>query len=371
MKKIKVLHTLTRIGSGGVEQRRLLMARHLPSERFEHLVICQDVSGGLPSEFYKLGWRIETIGAPSHIFDLAWHFKAIAIARDYKPDIIHGAVYEGEALAFSTGIMLPKIPVIMEETSDPANRSWKGNALMRAMLKRATMAVAVSPAVGNYLTGKLRIPTSKVKVIVNAVEPPQQPSQEMVNSLRRKLGISSDDIVIGTVSRIDDSHKRISDLLKAFKIVLRDFKNARLLIVGDGPDTQVLQQQAVQLGIQHSVIWGGYQSSPSDFYALMDVFVLASAREAFGLVLVEAMFSKCAVIGTRVGGIPYVLDNGKAGVLVPPFEPERIGNALLELLKNARSREELGILGYKRARRYFSAQRYSSDIEKLYYCLLN
>jgi len=371
VKKIKVLHSLTRIGSGGVEQRRLLMARHLPPDRFEHIVVCQDISGGLPSEFDKLGWRVETIGAPSHIFDISWHCKAISIARDFKPDIIHGAVYEGEALACSVGIANPKIPVIMEETSDPANRSWKGNMLMRAMLIRANVSIAVSPAVGNYLIKKLRVPAHKVKVIVNAVEGPEQKVAENIDFLRCKLGLSKDDIIIGTVSRIDDSHKRISDLLKAFSVVLKSFKKARLLIIGDGPDLQVLQEKAILLGIKHAVIWAGYQPSPSDFYALMDVFVLASAREAFGLVLVEAMFSKCAVVGTCVGGIPYVLDNGNSGVLVPPFDPERLGKALIKLLEDECWREELGILGYNRAIQHFSAERYSSDIENLYCSLVN
>ena len=98
----------------------------------------------------------------------------------------------------------------------------------------------------------------------------------------------------------------------------------------------------------------------------MDVFVLASAHEAFGLVLVEAMFARCAVVGTAVGGIPYVLDEGRAGVLVPPLNPNALAQAISALLDNAHERAQLAEAGYQRACDRFSAARYVNDIDDLY-----
>jgi glycosyltransferase involved in cell wall biosynthesis len=370
MGPVRILHTLCRVGSGGVEQCRLLMARHLSPDRFEHCVICQDISGGLPAEFEKLGWQIETIGPPRHILDPAWHRKAIAIARAFKPHIVHGAVYEGEALACSIGLAHPRVPVIMEETSDPVNRRWTGNVLMRAMLARAKVAVAVSPAVGDYLTGRLRLPSAKVRIIDNAVAEPPAPSLTQVELLRRGLGIRPGELVIGTTGRVHDSHKRISDLLQALTIIRQDFPNTRLLVVGDGPDRAGLEELARQLGVEQACIWAGYQSSPADYYHVMDVFVLASAHEAFGLVLVEAMFARRPVVGTRVGGIPYVLDDGKAGLLVPPLNPEALAQTILTLLTDHDQRSRLGELGYRRATDRFTARRYLDDIERLYVSLI-
>ena len=71
--RIRVLHTLCRINSGGVEQRRLLLARGLPKDRYEHRVICQDTGGLLPELLRAEGWQINKIGTAPHILSPSWH----------------------------------------------------------------------------------------------------------------------------------------------------------------------------------------------------------------------------------------------------------------------------------------------------------
>ena len=95
-------------------------------------------------------WTIHKIGLAPSILNLAWHDRAYEIARD-QPDIVHGAVYEGEALACGIGLRMPSVKVVMEETSDPVNRRWTGDALMRLMCLRADLCIGVSPKVTDYL----------------------------------------------------------------------------------------------------------------------------------------------------------------------------------------------------------------------------
>lgn len=366
MKRVRILHTLTRIFSGGVEQRRLMMARNLPPDRYQHRIICQEALGTLPDQLRAEGWAIHEIGLASHILSPGWHRKAGRIARDFRPDIVHGAVIEGVALANGIGLRMPGVRVISEETSDPVNRSWRGNLLMRGMCLRSDVVIGVSPQVGTYLRDTARIPARKIRVIDNAVSPAPKIGTAELQRLRSGLGLAEGDIVIGSVGRVLDSHKRFSDLIRAVGLLRKQGLAAKLLIVGDGPDRTTLETLAADLGLAGTVIFAGYQGKARRFYPLMDLFVLASAHEAFGLVLVEAMLAGVPVVATRVGGIPYVLDEGKAGVLVPPYAPGALAEAIGTLLRDDSTRKMLAVGGRQRAEQTFSADRYCRELDALY-----
>lgn len=364
--KIRILHTLGWVTGGGVERRRVMLAEGLGSEQYEHSLICQKADGPIHELLQDAGWSIHEIGLAPSILSRMWHARAHTIARAFQPDIVHGAVYEGEALACGIGLRMPGVKVIMEETSDPVNRRWTGDALMRAMCLRADACIGVSPKVTDYLHNTLRIPERKIRLINNAVPEMPHPSEGRLEELRNMLGIDTNDIIIGSVGRVFDSHKRFSDLIRALVSIRSDQPRARLLIIGDGPDRGMLQKLTAELGLTDAVIFAGYQGAPRDFYHLMDVFVLASAHEAFGLVLVEAMLSGVPVVATEVGGIPFVLDHGKAGILVPPLQPREIADAVLSLLVDYEAAQSYRCAGLERARSAFSADRYVNDIAELY-----
>jgi glycosyltransferase involved in cell wall biosynthesis len=369
--KIKILHTLCRINSGGVEQRRLLLARGLPKDRYEHQVICQDTGGALPSLLRAEGWQIHEIGKAPHILSPSWHGAAWQIAKDFKPDVIHGAVIEGVALANGIGMRFHGLPVISEETSDPINRSWRGNMLMRAMCLRSKVAIGVSPAVGEYLRSTAKLPRRKVRVINNAVSPAPTVSDNEIARRRSNFGFSRTDFVIGSVGRVVDEHKRFSDLIRAVRILHEiGLINTKLIIIGDGPDHVNLKRLVQECSLNDHVVFAGYQGEARRLYPLMDVFALASAHEAFGLVLAEAMMAGVPVVATRVGGIPHVLDQGNAGRLVPPLEPGAMADEIGKLIQDADTRQKLGDAGRKYAESHFSAERYCWEIDELYTSLV-
>lgn len=371
LRPIRVLHLLGWVSSGGVEQRRLVLARGLPSHKYEHAVICQAADGTLPDQLRTEGWTIHEIGMAPYIISPSWHSKAWKIARNFKPDIIHGAVIEGVALANSVGCRFPRTPVISEETSDPVNRSWRGHLLMRTMCLRSNLAIGVSPSVGEYLQSKVRLPDHKVRVIDNAVLPPPTVADEEISQLRASFGFFSRDFVIGSVGRVFDDHKRFSDLISAVaNLHDQGFKDTKLFVIGDGPDRTKLESLVQELGLDNHVVFAGYQGQARRLYPLMDLFALASAREAFGLVLAEAMMAGVPVVATRVGGIPHVLDQGNAGRLVPPFDPDAMADEIGKLIQDADARKKLGDAGRQHAETHFSAERYCREIDELYTSLV-
>lgn len=366
MSKIRVLHCLFRVGSGGVEQRRLSLIKHLDPSVFEQKILCCEAYGGLPKDYLKFGCDVHEVGLMKNIFDPDPYRKALKVTRDFRPQIIHGAVYEGVALSAVAG-RLARVPVVIgEETNDPLNRSWKGSLLYRAFTALTHHMVAVSPAVESYLRQGIKLPAGKVSLINNGVAEKAEANPQVVDHLRKELKIKPGDMVIGTVGRLVDSHKRVSDLIRSLPQLIKDVENVKLLVVGDGPDEYKLRELAVTLKVNDRVLFVGYQADTQPYYNLMDIFVLASAHEAFGLVLVEAMFAGLPIVATRTGGIPKVVNEGETAFLVEPCNPMEIARSLLKLIADPETAREMGRKGRTRAQKYFSEERYVADVARLY-----
>src|SRR2546428_3358338 len=123
--------------------------------------------------------------------------------------------------------------------------------------------------------------------------------------------------IIGTLARLVPS-KGIRILLDAMPHLLQEYPDALLLVGGGGEEQEALERQAHALGITDRVVFVGPVQDPRNFYRRLDLFVLPSLEEGFGLVLLEAMVTGVPVIGTRVGGVPEILAHGVNGWLVEP-----------------------------------------------------
>jgi glycosyltransferase involved in cell wall biosynthesis len=126
----------------------------------------------------------------------------------------------------------------------------------------------------------------------------------------------------------------IADLLHAFAQI-QQTQAAHLYLVGDGPERGTLQALAEQLGIAECVHFVGFVADPRGYLAEADLFVLAAHQGGAPLVLSEAREAGCAIVATRVGGMPEMLDNGAAGVLVPPGEPLQLAAKISWLLMDS------------------------------------
>lgn len=368
MKKLKILHIQETIGSGGVERVKLSLAKLLDKNIFDQKFVCTNAAGNIPDEIRAEGFEVIPIGVLKSPFHWSQHRKVQKIIEDYKPDIIHGAVFEGVTMAAING-WVKKVPVIiLEETSDPKNRSWKGNLLMNFFSKMADKVIGVSEAVTEeYLKGKLNLCDSKVQLINNGVALPRFVSLEELAEAKKKWGIEEDDFVIGSIGRmLSDANKRFSDLIKAFAIFTKGKENLKLLLVGDGPEREGYEKLTEELDIKKKVLFTGYQSDVSLFYKLMDVFALVSRNESFGLVLAEAMLNKLPVVATKVGGMKYIVDDTETGYLVEPFQVEQIAEKLEELYQNPILRNEMGEKGFEKAMKEYTEEVYVEHIKNLY-----
>jgi N-acetyl-alpha-D-glucosaminyl L-malate synthase BshA len=159
--------------------------------------------------------------------------------------------------------------------------------------------------------------------------------------------------------------KRVTDVVKVFaKIVER--VPARLLLVGDGPDRSSAEWLAHNLGIQDRVTVLGKQESVNELLPLADLMLMPSELESFGLAALEAMACRVPTIGTRVGGVPELIDDGVTGRLFPVGDTDAMANAAVELLTDPARLEEMGRAGRASAQARYCSSRIIPLYEKYY-----
>jgi glycosyltransferase involved in cell wall biosynthesis len=361
---IRVLFCIETISSGGVEQTRLTLVKHLPKTDFEIKIICTNASGPIADGIKREGVELFVIGSMKNPFDWKIHKKVQDVIKVFKPDIIHGGVFEGNSMAAISGF-LRRVPVIiLEETSDPQNRSAKASWLLRQYVRVANKIIAISPDVENYLVQKAKIPTGKVTMINNGVTTPNYPSSKRISAKRKDLGLQKDDVVVGFVGRLFNDHKRVTDLLEAVARI--DDPKVKVLIVGDGRDKGLVVEKLKGLGLLERVIMAGYQNETTLYYSMMDIFCVPSAREGFGLVAAEAMLHHLPVVASNVGGLKNVVIDGETGYLVAPKDPVALADKIKSLIMDPEKRKHMGEMGYQRSMQHYTATQYSKNIQNLY-----
>lgn len=365
--KIRVAQLLETIHLGGVEQRVRTIVRGLDPDRYEHLVICTKALGDIPDELRDQGATVVEVGVFRSRIDFRAVRKAYLALSAFKPDIVHGGVFEGVIMGVLAG-RLARVPVIIsEETSDPAVRRRTGHVFAQALYHLSDMTIGVSPFVARYLTEQLKIAPAKVRMIANAVTAP------IISGNRSALvefGIPPDSIVFGTLGRLLDAHKGISDAIRAFASLGRT-RRTDLLIVGIGPDETMLRELAETLGVVDRVHFAGYRGEPYPLLSALDIFVHPARYEAFGMVVAEAMFAGLPVIATEVGGLPDVVAKDENALLVAPGDVPALALAMARLAKDEALRKRFGEAGVARATAQFSEARYIADIDSLYRELLD
>ena len=369
LQKIRILHCIETISSGGVERIRRSLARYLDKDLYEQKIICTQANGIIPEEIRAEGVEIISIGRLKHTFHWSQYKKVLQIIRSYRPHIIHGAVFEGLSMATVSGF-LGRVPIIIaEETSDPKNRSHKATLLLKLLTSVADRVIGISHSVVLYLQKTAKINPQKIIMINNGVEVPRIVDIKEVERLRQKYGVWEDEVIIGSVGRIRDKVKLYSDIIKAVAL-LPDRAKIKIVIVGEGPDRDFLKKTAAERGLGNQLIMPGVQMDTPPFYRLMDIFCIVSDNEGFGLVAAEAMFHRLPVIASAVGGLKDIVINGETGFLVPSHSPDKIAEKLQLLIDQPELRTSMGAQGLDRAEKEYSAKVYVEKVHQLYQQLL-
>jgi len=222
--------------------------------------------------------------------------------------------------------------------------------LLPLILRRANAVVAVSPTaearVLPYAVGKTFMVTPGVDTAVFVPHDPPEPGVQIPSVL-----------YVGRIER-SSAWKGIEHLMKAFALVLQELPEAELVLAGGGDAVGEHRSSAARLGIGERVRFRGLLTGPAlvKAYHQASVVVLPSTTEAesFGMALLEAMACRKPVVASNVGGIPFVVDDGGDGFLVPPGDPQALASACLKVLRDPENAARMGESGYRKVRDFYT-----------------
>lgn len=213
-----------------------------------------------------------------------------------------------------------------------ATSKWKRSIpdLMRCLQPFADKVVAVSRGVALDLIDEVGLPASSVEVVYNPVVRPEM-KDLAAEPVDHKWFNDKTCPVLVAASKLKPQ-KDLPMLLRAFRKV-REQRPARLLILGEGPDRERLEQLAVELGIAEDVQFAGFVQNPFAYYHRADLFVMSSAWEGLPTSLIEALACGCPVVSTDCpSGPAEILDKGRYGRLVPVGDHQALAEGIMEVL---------------------------------------
>jgi len=222
------------------------------------------------------------------------------------------------------------------------------------------------------LTRRYADPPDKVVYIPNGVDTARFfPHAKPDHHMRVRHGIGPHDPVILTVARLVPV-KGIEDLIAAMSGVVKRHPQARLLLLGDGPERSPLEAQVHAARLGKSVVLAGNQPNEvvPGYLRTCDVAVLPSRSEGMSVFSLEAMAAGKALIATRVGGTVEVVQHGRTGLLVEPGRPQELANAICQLLADPERRRAMGAAARQRAVAEFSWRAIAERTAALYESLL-
>ena len=158
--------------------------------------------------------------------------------------------------------------------------------------------------------------------------------------------------------------KRVKDVVRVFSRI-RKAMPATLLMIGDGPERDDAEREARDLAVAQDVRFLGKIDTVAPLLQQSDPFVLPTQAESFGLAALEAMACGVPVVGSRAGGLPEVVEDGKSGILEPPGSVEAMGRRSIELLRDPERHRAMAAAAAERAR-LFDADRIVPMYEALY-----
>jgi glycosyltransferase involved in cell wall biosynthesis len=383
---IRVLRVIARLNMGGPAIHVANLAAGLETRGYRTTLVAGSLARGEDSMAFvadRLG--IPVLGVPelqrevSPLHDARSVGHLRTIIRQIRPHILHthtakaGAIARAAALV--SGSARPPIVVhtfhghVLKGYFDPMRTAFF-RQVERRLARSSDALVAVSPEVRDELVAEGVAPLEKFAVIRLGIPLAERLDDTTTDlDFRHLYGIPGDAFVVGWVGRMTGV-KDTGAVLDIVRATRERGVDVALVMVGDGPDRELLEQLAHDLGIARTTYFVGYQPEVAGYYGLFDAFLLPSVNEGTPVSAIEALASGTPVVATRVGGVPDVVRDGVDGFLVEPGDTGAAAERLELLASDPSLRARLGESGRGRALERYSVARLVDDIDRLYRSLL-
>jgi len=358
MTPISVMHLTDTLFPGGAERVAVNLVNLMPRDRYcPHL--CTTRRDGLLKEIVADHVARICLRRKNR-FDMRAMWRLLCYIRKHDIQILHA---HGTSLfiAAIASVFPPRPALVWHDHYGNYAVRERPAWLYRPVANRVKGVIAVNQPLAEWSGRRLGVPSDRIWYIPNFVC--KSECEERQPALPGKPGSR-----IVCVANLRPQKDHVS-LLRAMAIVTRHVPAAHLLLVGAANDPSYLdlvQKEISQQRLDANVSLLGQQSNVSTILRSCDIGVLSSASEGLPLVLIEYGMSGLPCVATRVGQCAEVLDEGKAGMLVPPGAPEQLAEALLSLLQSPQRRRDFGEQFRRRAEATYSPDAVAGRVWRVY-----
>lgn len=371
---MKILHIIDSEGFYGAEAViiNLVMEQkengHKP--KILNLRRCEPSEQSLESESTKMGLDFFII--PLRFgFNIIGAFRIVQFAIANGFEIIHSHGYKSNILLGLMPKMIRKLPMITTlhgwTSTKKFTKIWFYEQLDLISLKFIDSVVLVNQKMLSLSMLK-KYKLKNLSVINNGIplinfNNSGQPMDDKILSFCRHP------FVIGSIGRLS-KEKGFEYLIASLNALVQEGIDVRLIIIGEGSERGSLEAMVEQICLKERVLMPGYLKYARNYIPFFKAFVISSLTEGLPITLLEAMQARVPIVATKVGGIPEVLHNGKAGLLVDPCNVKSLVDAIEICYSNKNLVKELTLNGYEIATNDYSSNKMSSGYFKVYESVL-
>lgn len=360
---LNVVHLIQGLETGGLENMVCQLVLRQDPKRFLHEIIGYDSLGPLAKRLEAAGVHCRLVRRNAGV-DWRYLLRLTGELTRIRPHILH----LHNPTAFFYGAFagrLARIPCVFYTEHGRDSASSKHNIWLHRFLSRLVDRVVAVSDSSRVLLEREGVPSRRIVTIHNGID--TAPFLERMNRtvLRARLGFASEQPLVGIVARLDPVKNHVS-LLRAMAQIIREYPDACLLVIGDGPLRGALERLARELGVAEHIRFLGIREDVPDLLAMLDVAVLCSLGEGLSMTLLEQGAAGVPVVATDTGGNPEVVEHGRTGILVPVGDDGALARAICDLLAAPDSARAMGEAGRLRILEEFAIERMATRYASLY-----
>jgi glycosyltransferase involved in cell wall biosynthesis len=367
-RRIKVMLAIDGLGLGGAEMVVRDLARFLDRDRFDVCICCtRGLGGSIGEELVRDGFDVFVLpGRQDGRTDYLTSLKFRRVVMDKHVDIVHTHAMAALLDAGPCRLTMPRLRVVHTfHFGNYPHDSWRYHIMEGLGARAPDRLIAVGLEQRRAIQAAYRLPDPRIGTIWNGVTP----ARPISDGFRADVG-TGDRLLVGTVAKLIEQ-KGLDDLLAVARRCADAGHRMQFVIVGEGPLRPVLEQRRRELGLEDTVVITGWlPNAAARAVPAFDVFFQSSRWEAMSIAILEAMSSGKAIVATRVGDNPHVLEDRVSGLLVDSGD---IGGMVAALAAVADSEYRLRLGGAARARfeEKFTLQHMVRGYEHVYRSLVD
>jgi glycosyltransferase involved in cell wall biosynthesis len=298
--------------------------------------------------------------------DLTAAWRLARVIKRLKPDVIHahdphGVAMASLALSLGSGSSPGRLPALV--MARRVDFHLKGNSFSRWKHRQVDCFIAASNAIRAMLVAD-GVPESKVITVHEGIDVEHVLAAPPVN-VHETFFLPHHAPVVGNVGALVP-HKGQRHLIEAAHLVVQQLPDVRFVILGEGELREHLERLVREHHLEKHVLLPGFRVDVLGCIKGFELFVMSSVTEGLGTSLLDAMACSKAIVATKTGGIPEVVDDGVTGILVEPRDNHGLAAAIVKLIKDEQGRQRMAAAGFERVSARFTVERMVAETAKVY-----